>query len=339
MHIGESNKIHSHRICKHWKHCQTDKDAKHILIAKIAKRSTSSKRRRDTADAAATASALNIRDNEQYARGGDDPPLSLQLSPLTVKQLRDRLMQASTLLGADTVDAIRLAKPSSPSYVALPLARDGTRYLAESQATPHSGSSNTDDKSRLLRQLCAIYQQLDKTDGSNQNNTGRIYSHFRGSPLPVALVRQLRHALDRYPWRLVSPKRQRQRLRADQYVVVPRRALILTADPPVTTAVVECEQTSQSAAKQRAGRVHALAHAVMQWAAPDAAYTHVAITKNFVGSPHVDAYDVSYQHALCLGDFGGTGGAGSLCVETGGLAGREVCVVDTRNRIARVDGR
>lgn len=39
---------------------------------------------------------------------------------------------------------------------------------------------------------------------------------------------------------------------------------------------------------------------VMSWADPDFAYDHLAITRNFVGSPHVDREDTSHQYALAL---------------------------------------
>lgn len=67
----------------------------------------------------------------------------------------------------------------------------------------------------------------------------------------------------------------------------------------------------------------------------DASYTctHVAITKNFRGSPHVDRSDKSFQFALALGDYEG----GELVIESEDHT--KLCVVDTRNRVAKVDGR
>jgi len=61
--------------------------------------------------------------------------------------------------------------------------------------------------------------------------------------------------------------------------------------------------------------------------------TSMAVTKNFRGSPHVDAKDATYQFAASLGDFQG----GELCVEEN--EGRQIKVVDTRRRLAKVDGR
>ena len=65
---------------------------------------------------------------------------------------------------------------------------------------------------------------------------------------------------------------------------------------------------------------------------PMFAWTGVALSRGFRGSPHVDTYDLAPQWALSLGDFEG----GSLCVESGPA---EVAVVDTHGRAAKVDGR
>ena len=97
--------------------------------------------------------------------------------------------------------------------------------------------------------------------------------------------------------------------------------------------------------------------ALMNWADKNYYYSGIAVTKNFVASPHIDDRDLSFQYAVALGDFT-TGG--ELCVEgtiiaekqhpisIGGDDGNDketpqpsdfVNVVKTHNRIARVDGR
>jgi len=56
------------------------------------------------------------------------------------------------------------------------------------------------------------------------------------------------------------------------------------------------------------------------WAAePGYPVSAIAITKNFLGSPHIDIRDTRYQYALSLGEFEG----GQLCVEEiGGMCAR-----------------
>lgn len=62
--------------------------------------------------------------------------------------------------------------------------------------------------------------------------------------------------------------------------------------------------------------------------------TSLAVTKNFVGSPHLDAKDTSYQFALSLGTLEA---GGELCVES--EDGARISVVSTLDKMVRVDGR
>jgi hypothetical protein len=61
-------------------------------------------------------------------------------------------------------------------------------------------------------------------------------------------------------------------------------------------------------------------------------YTACAFTHNFSGSPHIDTLDIGPQYAMGLGDYQG----GELCVES---SAREVTQIDTRGRLAKMDGR
>jgi len=58
----------------------------------------------------------------------------------------------------------------------------------------------------------------------------------------------------------------------------------------------------------------------------------LAVSLNFVGSPHIDTHDVADQFALSLGDFHAEDG-GELCVES---APGEVTQINTRGRLAKV---
>lgn len=72
---------------------------------------------------------------------------------------------------------------------------------------------------------------------------------------------------------------------------------------------------------------------ILRWADPDYPVSAIALTKNFVGSPHCDSRDTRYQYAISVGDFDG----GELCIES--TDGSTIYVVNTRNRMVRVDGR
>ena len=79
-------------------------------------------------------------------------------------------------------------------------------------------------------------------------------------------------------------------------------------------------------------------HELMQWADPTYVWSGIAVTKNFVASPHRDALDTTFQYAISLGDFGR---GGELCVhvQDSSESSHKVYVVDTHNKVARVDGR
>mmetsp|Transcript_68884 Transcript_68884/g.150553 ORF Transcript_68884/g.150553 Transcript_68884/m.150553 type:complete len:573 (-) Transcript_68884:21-1739(-) len=74
---------------------------------------------------------------------------------------------------------------------------------------------------------------------------------------------------------------------------------------------------------------------ILDYADPAYPCTMVAVTKNYIGSPHIDSSDVRHQFAVSLGDFEG---GGELCVESMEDCS-QVFVVETKNRIAWADGR
>ena len=63
-------------------------------------------------------------------------------------------------------------------------------------------------------------------------------------------------------------------------------------------------------------------------------FTALAVTKNFEGSPHIDTLNVGPFYAVSVGDF--SEGGGAICVECSATV---VAEVDTRGRLAKVDGR
>ena len=77
--------------------------------------------------------------------------------------------------------------------------------------------------------------------------------------------------------------------------------------------------------------------ALMHWADPGFSYSGVAVTKNFRGSPHVDTHDVTHQYACSFGSWRGDGG--ELCIEDAHRPCELVHVVNTRNKMVKVDGR
>ena len=158
-------------------------------------------------------------------------------------------------------------------------------------------------------------------DGSNHPRSAELTSRtarfVRGARVPRPLLANLRGALDAARWPPVS---HRPKVDSERYLVLRRD--VLGANDPRSDVVDPYAELKNAA------------NAVLRWADPTFEYDHLAITRNFVGSPHVDGEDKSHQYALALGDYGE---GGELCVESEDGATR--WVVDTRDSIARVDGR
>mmetsp|Transcript_7743 Transcript_7743/g.28352 ORF Transcript_7743/g.28352 Transcript_7743/m.28352 type:complete len:528 (+) Transcript_7743:142-1725(+) len=94
------------------------------------------------------------------------------------------------------------------------------------------------------------------------------------------------------------------------------------------------KQRTAAAKLQQYQRVWDLAYSLVQSVDPDFAeqYTAIAMTKNFVGSPHVDTENVGPFYGISIGNFEG----GGICVENTPF---EVAEVDTRRKFGKVDGR
>ena len=133
-----------------------------------------------------------------------------------------------------------------------------------------------------------------------------------GIAVPPQLLEALEAALRGITWPAVA---QRRGVVSESYLVLRRAIKGRAAEEEYSTLKHACE-------------------AVIRWADPDFAYDHLAITKNFVASAHVDKADQSFQFALSLGNFSG---GGELCVES--ADGQRRWRIDTRNRLAKFDGR
>lgn len=180
----------------------------------------------------------------------------------------------------------------------------------------------SDDTERQMRdRLSIFYRQAPRPTCSRAG-------HLAPSPLYDSLL----NSLIKLQW---PAKRHRPSIHSEHYIVMWRGR----PRPGLEELHQGCEN-------------------LMAWADSTFLFTHVAVTKNFVGSPHVDNLDQTYQYTMSLGPF--TIG-GELCVEceseklkgSEGEAegeattqqeerspdGTRVEVVDTHGRVASMDGR
>ena len=162
------------------------------------------------------------------------------------------------------------------------------------------------------------------------------YTRVRGAPIPPRLLENLRFALENTRWPAASHRRG---VEAQKYLLVsstPRAMREAEAITRKRETKTQKTQTTEVSKNDPYGALKRAADGVLVWADPAFEYDRLAVTVNFTGSPHVDKEDVTFQYALSLGDFAESGG-GELVVES--ESGDERWVVETRNRVARVDGR
>ncbi|CAM9531709.1 unnamed protein product, partial [Heterosigma akashiwo] len=148
-------------------------------------------------------------------------------------------------------------------------------------------------------------------------------ARLRGRAAPPALLARLLALLEGLRW---PARNHRRGCSAERYLVL--------------------HTAAEGSPRAPYADLRAACRALMVWADPGFRYTAVAVTKNFVASPHVDARDRTHQYVVALGAFapggelvvegeeGGGGGGGG-----GGRARRVLTAVETRGRVARVDGR
>lgn len=161
----------------------------------------------------------------------------------------------------------------------------------------------------LLSRLCADYQR----------QSCRQYRKMEGRAVPHDLYDQLLQRLRETKWEL-----NKRKLDASEYLTLRR---------PWDSA--QAGEAKRAAAKlERHRKLWNAAAAIMDsLVTPPFEYTSMAITKNFVGSPHIDQMDRTHQFAISLGEFSG---GGRLCVEA---SANEVLCADTQGKLACIDGR
>ncbi len=194
-------------------------------------------------------------------------------------------------------------EPCSISQLRERLAGFGCEYAQVEKCAQERGG-RVEKKASLIKLLCSLHRDV-------PIRVKRNYTHVRGAMVPDALRSPLLEELRRTNW---APKQRN--VTAQQYLVI---GVPADGAPPKNM--------------EQYARIWALAGAVISRMAPEFTYSSLAVTKNFIGSPHVDMGDKTPQYAMALGDFSE---GGELCVE---VSPTEVAVVQTHNRLAKVDGR
>ena len=235
--------------------------------------------------------------------GGQDPPLMDQLRPLSIPELQERCQYLRARLEADG------------QVFVPPEASAASTAELENEDIATSPSPGQQEEDKMLEMTVALYNAVQEREGPT---TIRTEIHNQGRIIPESIRSNLLHLLKNVRWPAAS---HRKGLTSDHYLVLQTN---VTNDRFYNDLRVGCRE-------------------LMDWADADYYYSGIAVTKNFVASPHMDDRDRSFQYAVSLGDFKN---GGELCVEGKNDDGESpgprvdyVNVVETRNRIAKVDGR
>lgn len=226
--------------------------------------------------------------------------------------------------------------------------RDAT--LLRSQIEPHATGT-------LRRRLALVFgDTTDPAKVEREEVIQRLLTHHeaaggarqplyvQGVPVCEKLCAQLKAQMDLWVEadivRRRNPKevRERTNIRAEHYMILSSPLAFSSTDSSNGTGGKEESVAARRAAAKLLAYKDMWDAAMRVLCTVDEAFakrvTAVAFTKNFVGSPHIDTQNTGPFYGLSLGDFHKPGGA--LCVEQ---SAREVAYVDTRHRLAMVDGR
>ena len=192
------------------------------------------------------------------------------------------------------------------------------------------------DREAILQQLLACYNDYD--NNNNDERKGRSVRYEQGVPLEPSMVMSLLAEMESIQWPRTT--RERPKVSAVGYVILQRPTAGDDHDDGDDAVAGSKRLTSKAkleAAKlQRFRGIWTKAMEAMEQVDPKFAsqFTALAVTKNFRGSPHIDTLNVAPFYGLSLGEF--TNGGGKLCVE---CSPTEVAEIDTRGKLAKVDGR
>ena len=245
---------------------------------------------------------VQVRDEwtmtEAPAAPPGQPSLRDQLSPLTLEQMEERLHAALGIVP-------RRPSPQEEALMGFKKQR----------------------KEELLDALVAAYGEASRRCSPQGAPTVRRYRRIAGMQLDTALTDAMLAALKLVDW----SQNTRTGVESSGYVILKQPEPLRPPRDPSYPTPVWPEQDPRLVRR----RVWAVAADLIA-SVPEASsfqYTCLALSKNFVSSPHTDRNDLSVQYLLSLGDFSN---GGELCIEEDPFL---VTVINTHNRLAKCDGR
>ena len=215
-------------------------------------------------------------------------------------------------------------------------------------------SNETDTRSNVMSQLLTCYKneglmedidlkniQAKEMTNANTSNTitttintaisHRLLIHIQGTPVNPTLCQHLLDEMQTWSKsnQFSGINNERTSIRSSSYTIIhsPESMLHNMGSKKQIKAYKKFKQYE---------KIWNLAMEALHVHDPNfaARVTGLALTHNFIGSPHIDKQDNGPFYGLSLGNFvDGTGGIQVEC------SARVVCEINTKNRLGKVDGR
>ncbi|CAB9499690.1 expressed unknown protein [Seminavis robusta] len=173
------------------------------------------------------------------------------------------------------------------------------------------------DRNNVMNHMLEAYQR---------HCPNREKVHFQGRPVDPRILQPLLQKLQEWVHEQRATPRERPKIRASHYMIL--------RSPEEFSTDHSTKQRLAAAKLQKHQALWDLAKAALSHVDPHHRFTALAVTHNFVGSPHIDTQNIGPFYGIALGDF--DNGTGQLCVE---LNATQVAFIDTHDKFAKVDGR
>ena len=192
----------------------------------------------------------------------------------------------------------------------------------------------------VMERLLECYRREGLADDEGISLRKQVY--LDGVPVEKTLIDALLVELKRWTNEtgLCNKNRERPSIQADNYMIL-RSPKFDSQQQPKRDEDMPPSRASRRALRkakklERYRRIWDLAHEAMMKVDPAFAErcTEIAVTYKFQGSPHRDKQNCGPFYGFAMGDF--SEGEGGICVE---CSARMVAVMNTKNRLGRVDGR
>ena len=192
------------------------------------------------------------------------------------------------------------------------------------------------DRAEVMRRLLACYEKEGWMDKEGYAQRKRVY--VDGAPVSQTLIDALLVELRAWTGETgkISKNRERPSINAQNYMIL-RSPKFEEQSTQTSTSTRSSRRALRKAKKlEKYRKIWELGHEALRSVDPEFAErcTEIAVTYGFKGSPHIDKQNCGPFYGFAMGEF--PCGQGGVVVE---CSARLVAVMNTKNRIGRVDGR